>query len=231
MTSPRRQSSSPSVPTISRKRRSASAATMRRASSESYVARGILDIDPFIAVDRDGVGELVKIGVQRGRKTRPGLKMGICGEHGGDPSSVAFCHEVGLDYVSCSPYRVPIASPRCGTGRAWQGRRQSGVKLRFTRSLNDFVLPGLVPGRFCFMRCLLLERRTIYLLCQLTRRLRSYSTRYLPAHSKRSRTSKPSLACGECNAVINSAATLIRYERNRSNCIGCAFDLVNMCMR
>ena len=75
----------------------------------TYVARGILEIDPFISVDRDGVGELVKIGVQRGRKTRPGLKMGICGEHGGDPASVAFCHETGLDYVSCSPYRVPIA--------------------------------------------------------------------------------------------------------------------------
>jgi pyruvate,orthophosphate dikinase len=75
----------------------------------TYISRGILEIDPFIAVDRDGVGELVKIGVQRGRKTRPGLKMGICGEHGGDPSSVAFCHDVGLDYVSCSPYRVPIA--------------------------------------------------------------------------------------------------------------------------
>jgi pyruvate,orthophosphate dikinase len=75
----------------------------------TYVARGILEIDPFISVDRDGVGELVKIGVQRGRKTRANLKMGICGEHGGDPASVAFCHDVGLDYVSCSPYRVPIA--------------------------------------------------------------------------------------------------------------------------
>ncbi len=75
----------------------------------TYVSRGIIDIDPFISVDRDGVGELVKIGVQRGRKTRPNLKMGICGEHGGDPASVTFCHDVGLDYVSCSPYRVPIA--------------------------------------------------------------------------------------------------------------------------
>jgi pyruvate,orthophosphate dikinase len=75
----------------------------------TYVARGILEIDPFISVDRAGVGELVKIGVQRGRKTRANLKMGICGEHGGDPASVSFCHEVGLDYVSCSPYRVPIA--------------------------------------------------------------------------------------------------------------------------
>ena len=75
----------------------------------AYVAKGILEIDPFISLDRDGVGELVKIGVQRGRKTRPGLKVGICGEHGGDPASVTFCHEIGLDYVSCSPYRVPIA--------------------------------------------------------------------------------------------------------------------------
>jgi pyruvate, orthophosphate dikinase len=74
-----------------------------------YIAKGILAIDPFISMDRDGVGELVKIGVARGRKTRPDLKVGICGEHGGDPASVAFCHEIGLDYVSCSPYRVPIA--------------------------------------------------------------------------------------------------------------------------
>ncbi len=75
----------------------------------TYVSKGILEIDPFISVDRDGVGELVKIGVARGRKDRPDLKVGICGEHGGDPASVAFCHEIGLDYVSCSPYRVPIA--------------------------------------------------------------------------------------------------------------------------
>jgi pyruvate,orthophosphate dikinase len=75
----------------------------------TYIAKGILEIDPFISVDRDGVGELVKIGVARGRKTRPNIKVGICGEHGGDPASVAFCHQIGLDYVSCSPYRVPIA--------------------------------------------------------------------------------------------------------------------------
>jgi pyruvate, orthophosphate dikinase len=74
-----------------------------------YVAKGILSIDPFISLDQEGVGELVKIGVARGRKARPKLKMGICGEHGGDPASVAFCHNIGLDYVSCSPYRVPIA--------------------------------------------------------------------------------------------------------------------------
>ena len=74
-----------------------------------YTARGILPADPFISIDQQGVGELVKIGVERGRKVRPKLKVGICGEHGGDPASVAFCHETNLDYVSCSPFRVPIA--------------------------------------------------------------------------------------------------------------------------
>jgi pyruvate,orthophosphate dikinase len=75
----------------------------------AYTARGILPVDPFVSIDRDGVGELVRIGVERGRKVRRDLKVGICGEHGGDPASVAFCHDVALDYVSCSPYRVPIA--------------------------------------------------------------------------------------------------------------------------
>jgi len=74
-----------------------------------YTARGILPVDPFVSIDPQGVGELVKIGVERGRKVRPKLKVGICGEHGGDPASVAFCHESKLDYVSCSPFRVPIA--------------------------------------------------------------------------------------------------------------------------
>jgi pyruvate,orthophosphate dikinase len=75
----------------------------------AYMARGILAADPFVSIDRDGVGELIRIGVERGRATRRKLKVGICGEHGGDPASVAFCHEIGLDYVSCSPFRVPIA--------------------------------------------------------------------------------------------------------------------------
>ena len=74
-----------------------------------YTARGILPTDPFVSIDQQGVGELVRIGVERGRKVRPNLKVGICGEHGGDPASVAFCHEAKLDYVSCSPFRVPIA--------------------------------------------------------------------------------------------------------------------------
>jgi pyruvate, orthophosphate dikinase len=75
----------------------------------TYVEKGVLAVDPFISIDRNGVGELVKIATERGREVRPNIKLGICGEHGGDPASVAFCDEVGLDYVSCSPFRVPIA--------------------------------------------------------------------------------------------------------------------------
>jgi pyruvate,orthophosphate dikinase len=76
---------------------------------QAYERQGIIKQDPFISLDPDGVGELVKIAAERGRKTRANLKLGICGEHGGDPASIHFCAEVGLDYVSCSPYRVPIA--------------------------------------------------------------------------------------------------------------------------
>ena len=76
---------------------------------DKYQQRGILEHDPFASLDIEGVGELIEIGCERGRKTRPKLKVGICGEHGGDPASVFFCHKAGLDYVSCSPYRVPIA--------------------------------------------------------------------------------------------------------------------------
>jgi pyruvate, orthophosphate dikinase len=75
----------------------------------SYIAKDIFEVDPFVSLDRAGVGTLMQIAVAAGRAARPGLKLGICGEHGGDPSSVAFCHEIGLDYVSCSPYRLPIA--------------------------------------------------------------------------------------------------------------------------
>ncbi|MFU8780691.1 MAG: putative PEP-binding protein, partial [Kiritimatiellia bacterium] len=74
-----------------------------------YVNKGIYEYDPFTVLDRDGVGRLVQIGVDLGRKTRKNIKIGICGEHGGEPKSVAFCHELGFDYVSCSPFRVPIA--------------------------------------------------------------------------------------------------------------------------
>ena len=75
----------------------------------TYLAEGILKQDPFAVIDREGVGELVRIGIERGRKTRPHLEVGICGEHGGDPSSVEFCHAVGMDYVACSPFRVLTA--------------------------------------------------------------------------------------------------------------------------
>jgi len=74
-----------------------------------YVEKGIYKEDPFVSLDIDGVGQLVEMGVTKGRKTRPDLKTGICGEHGGDPASIFFCHKVGLNYVSCSPYRVPVA--------------------------------------------------------------------------------------------------------------------------
>ena len=75
----------------------------------TYVERGVLASDPFAVLDREGVGELVRLGTERGRAARPGLKVGVCGEHGGEPQSVAFFHEAGLDYVSCSPFRVPVA--------------------------------------------------------------------------------------------------------------------------
>ncbi|AZO48385.1 MAG: pyruvate, phosphate dikinase [Mesorhizobium sp.] len=76
---------------------------------ETYRQKGIIEQDPFVSLDIEGVGELVRIAAEKGRVTRPEIKLGICGEHGGDPSSIRFCEEVGLDYVSCSPYRVPIA--------------------------------------------------------------------------------------------------------------------------
>ena len=69
----------------------------------------ILPGDPFVSLDQSGVGQLVKMGIEKGRSIKPDLKVGICGEHGGDPKSVHFCHKVGMDYVSCSPFRVPIA--------------------------------------------------------------------------------------------------------------------------
>ncbi len=74
-----------------------------------YLEQGILEEDPFAVLDQSGVGQLVEIGIEKGRKTKPGLKVGICGEHGGEPKSVAFCYKVGMNYVSCSPFRVPIA--------------------------------------------------------------------------------------------------------------------------
>jgi pyruvate,orthophosphate dikinase len=82
----------------------------------AYLEKGIFGVSPFETIDRDGVGSLVKNAAIEGRKTRPDLKLGVCGEHGGDPDSVHFFHEVGLDYVSCSPFRIPVA--RLEAGRA-----------------------------------------------------------------------------------------------------------------
>ena len=76
---------------------------------KEYQAQKIFANDPFAVLDQEGVGKLVKMAVEAGRKTRPDLEIGICGEHGGEPSSVQFCYRVGMNYVSCSPYRVPIA--------------------------------------------------------------------------------------------------------------------------
>ena len=75
----------------------------------AYYDKKILEKDPFASLDQDGIGQLVQIAVEKGKKTRPNIKLGICGEHGGDPASVEFFHKIGLNYVSCSPYRVPIA--------------------------------------------------------------------------------------------------------------------------
>ena len=76
---------------------------------KEYEEKGIFATDPFQSLDQTGIGKLVKMAVEGGKKTRPNIKLGICGEHGGDPASIHFCHQVGLNYVSCSPFRVPIA--------------------------------------------------------------------------------------------------------------------------
>jgi pyruvate,orthophosphate dikinase len=89
---------------------------------EIYVDKGIYPKDPFVSLDVEGVGELIEIAAERGRKTRPDIKLGICGEHGGDPASIAFCETVGLDYVSASPYRVPIARLAAAQAALAQGK-------------------------------------------------------------------------------------------------------------
>jgi len=88
---------------------------------EIYRQKGIIDQDPFVSLDIDGVGELVRLAVDKGRATRPDIKLGICGEHGGDTASIRFCEEVGLDYVSCSPFRVPIARLAAAQAAAKKG--------------------------------------------------------------------------------------------------------------
>jgi pyruvate,orthophosphate dikinase len=90
-----------------------------------YTDKNIFAVDPFVSLDQEGVGELIKIAAERGRKTRKDIKLGICGEHGGDPASVTFCHNAGLNYVSCSPFRVPIA--RLAAAQAALGGGSSGT--------------------------------------------------------------------------------------------------------
>ena len=90
-----------------------------------YLEKKLLPSDPFAVLDQEGVGELIRIGIERGRKTVRHLKVGICGEHGGEPSSVEFCHRVGMDYVSCSPYMVPIA---------WLASAQARIKQRASKA-------------------------------------------------------------------------------------------------
>ena len=87
-----------------------------------YTEMGIVKANPFASIDTTGVGQLMKIGVERGKETRPDIKLGICGEHGGEPHSVVFCHEIGLDYVSCSPYRVPVARLAAGQAALKHGK-------------------------------------------------------------------------------------------------------------
>jgi pyruvate,orthophosphate dikinase len=91
-----------------------------------YIEKGIYERDPFQVLDRDGVGKLIEISVSKGRSTRKTLEVGICGEHGGDPSSIEFCHKAGLNYVSCSPYRVPIA--RLAAAQAVLKEKKAGAK-------------------------------------------------------------------------------------------------------
>jgi len=100
-----------------------------------YLKNGILKHDPFQILDQTGVGQLVKMAVKKGRKTRPDIKLGICGEHGGEPSSVMFCHEAGLNYVSCSPYRVPIA--RLAAAQAAVAEKMAKKAKKGSKSKKD----------------------------------------------------------------------------------------------
>ena len=118
-----------------------------------YVEKEIYAKDPFEVIDRDGVGQLMRMAVERGRKTRPGIKLGICGEHGGDPSSVEFCHLIGLNYVSCSPFRVPIArlaaaraalshAPKAAPAKAAKPKAEAPAKAKAKASAKKAKKPA-----------------------------------------------------------------------------------------
>jgi pyruvate,orthophosphate dikinase len=111
-----------------------------------YLDTGILTDDPFVSIDREGIGQLIRIGVERGRSTRPNLKVGICGEHGGDPKSVVFCDEVGLDYVSCSPFRVPVARLAAAQA-AIHARQQVKAAARPVRKRSRVAAQRVTPAQ------------------------------------------------------------------------------------
>jgi pyruvate,orthophosphate dikinase len=104
-----------------------------------YVQNDILPNDPFEALDQAGVGLLVKMGTDKGRATKPDLKVGICGEHGGEPSSVEFCHRVGMDYVSCSPFRVPIARLAAARAVLNEAKNKKSVKKTVKKTVKKAV--------------------------------------------------------------------------------------------
>ena len=108
-----------------------------------YLEKKILNVDPFQVLDQTGVGQLVEMAVKKGRGTRPELKCGICGEHGGDPSSVAFCHKVGMDYVSCSPFRVPIARLAAAQAAIADKRNQATIYLFLQLNGNESRCAGI----------------------------------------------------------------------------------------
>lgn len=131
-----------------------------------YRSANIMDADPFATLDREGVGALMKQAIIGGRKTRPGIKLGICGEHGGDPSSVEFCHELGLDYVSCSPYRVAIARLAAAhaalaeeeSSRAVPRRKASGARVKAKQSTKAATKPKAKAAKTTKTKSALLPR-------------------------------------------------------------------------
>ena len=114
-----------------------------------YTVKGLLKTDPFVTLDTEGVGELITIACERGRATRPDIKLGVCGEHGGDPASIAFCEGAHLDYVSCSPFRIPIArlaAAQAALGGRRRARREAGRSLFGDAGLSQAVQKGPEPG-------------------------------------------------------------------------------------
>ena len=112
-----------------------------------YVEMDIFDKDPFEVLDRTGVGSLMKMAVEKGRSVRPALKVGICGEHGGEPSSVEFCHQIGLNYVSCSPFRVPIARLAAARAALMEPRSVTVVKYTTVKAGKNGSVKAVIARR------------------------------------------------------------------------------------